>query len=152
MNGPPSASNRYLFNGDFVDRGAFGIEVVLTLFSWKSLYPEHVHLLRGNHEIRSVNETYGFKDEVGHKYGSDKMFSKINAAFTKLPIGALVKKKIFCVHGGLPRQDGVTIADLREIKCDSEPRERTILSDLLWPAPRIISVWHRRPATWVCSS
>ncbi|OPJ69939.1 hypothetical protein AV530_016397 [Patagioenas fasciata monilis] len=48
LNGLPSESNPYIFNGDFVDRGSFSVEVILTLFGFKLLYPEHFHLLRGD--------------------------------------------------------------------------------------------------------
>jgi len=138
LNGNPGPSNRYIFNGDFVDRGAFVTEVVLTLMSWKVLYPKYVTLLRGNHEIRSVNESYGFKDEVAHKYGDDKIFSKFNNVFCKLPIAALIQQKVFVVHGGLPRAENgmVSIDSLRKLTVDVEPRERSILSDLLWSDPQ----------------
>ena len=39
-----------IFNGDFVDRGSFSVEVILTLFGFKLLYPDHFHLLRGELE------------------------------------------------------------------------------------------------------
>lgn len=40
-----------IFNGDFVDRGSFSVEVILTLFGFKLLYPDHFHLLRGEGEV-----------------------------------------------------------------------------------------------------
>jgi len=36
-----------LFNGDFVDRGSFSVECILTLFSFKLLYPNHFFMSRG---------------------------------------------------------------------------------------------------------
>merc|ERR1719352_93861 len=67
-NGVPSERNPYLFNGDFVDRGSFSVEVILVLFAWKLLFPDHLHLARGNHETRNMNKLYGFEGEVTSKY------------------------------------------------------------------------------------
>lgn len=53
LNGLPSPTNGYLFNGDFVDRGSFSVENVLVLFAWKLLLPRHFHLTRGNHETKA---------------------------------------------------------------------------------------------------
>jgi len=39
LNGIPSEQNPYLFNGDFIDRGSFSIEVILTLLMWKICLP-----------------------------------------------------------------------------------------------------------------
>lgn len=44
LNGVPSQENPYLFNGDFVDRGLFPMEVILTLFAWKLAFPNHMRL------------------------------------------------------------------------------------------------------------
>lgn len=55
LNGLPSPTNYYLFNGDFVDRGSFSVECILALLAFKVLYPEAMHLSRGNHETNDMN-------------------------------------------------------------------------------------------------
>lgn len=73
LNGAPSAENPYVFNGDFVDRGSWSVEVILTLMAWKVLEPSCVHLTRGNHEAMSLNKIYGFEGEVKAKYNQKVM-------------------------------------------------------------------------------
>lgn len=65
------------------------MENVLLLFAWKLLYPNHVHLTRGNHETRLQNKVYGFEGEVKHKYCMRTM-DLFTAVFQSLPLAAII--------------------------------------------------------------
>ena len=54
-NGYPPMTN-YIFLGDYVDRGEMCVEVITFLFLLKISFPEHITLLRGNHEFSNVNK------------------------------------------------------------------------------------------------
>ena len=66
LNGLPSTTNPFLFNGDFVDRGSFSVECIFVLFGYKLLYPDHFFMSRGVSQLL-VNFliTYsGFSDYI----------------------------------------------------------------------------------------
>ena len=124
------------FNGDFVDRGSFSVENVLLLFAWKLLYPEHVHITRGNHETKNQNRVYGFEGEVKAKYDGATM-DLFTEVFQALPLAAVIDDKVFVTHGGLFCTDGVTLADVEKIPRFCEPPETGgLMSDLLWSDPQ----------------
>lgn len=95
IGGFPSKSNVYLFNGDFVDRGAYSIEVILTLLSIKLSDPSAMHLLRGNHESISMTQMFGFRDELIRKYPKQwfLLYDKFQKLFCSLPIAAVIENQ-----------------------------------------------------------
>ena len=85
VRGWPAPNNPYLFNGDYVDRGSFSVEVVTTLFAYKLLYPNSFFLSRGNHEGKQMNKMYGFEGEVKHKY-DESVMTLFTETFNWLPL------------------------------------------------------------------
>lgn len=137
INGYPSPTNPYLFNGDFVDRGSFSVEVVLTYLLLKLSSPESVHLTRGNHETRNMNRIYGFEGEVKHKFCDDRVFELFLEVFRHLPLAAVVAGDVMVAHGGLPTEPAdVTLDDVRRVPRGMEPPESGLMSDLLWSDPQ----------------
>lgn len=134
--GAPSPNNFYLFNGDFVDRGQFSVEIVIALFTMKVAMPDCVHLNRGNHESMRMNSLYGFKGEVLQKY-SFEVFELFNEAFKSIPLATLVNSSVLVVHGGLPREDGVLLEDIARIdrRRDLDEEASELMIDLLWSDP-----------------
>ncbi|KAJ8006044.1 hypothetical protein DPEC_G00124180 [Dallia pectoralis] len=102
-NGMPSLERPYVFNGDFVDRGKDSMEILLILFAFQLVYPNDVHLNRGNHEDHIVNLRYGFTKEVLRKYKmhGKRILKLLQMIFSWLPLATVIDQKVLILHGGI---------------------------------------------------
>nr|XP_027200358.1 serine/threonine-protein phosphatase 5-like [Dermatophagoides pteronyssinus] len=133
LGGAPDPKCKYLFLGDYVDRGQFGIEVLAVLMALKIKYPDCVWLLRGNHESRQMTTFFNFRDECVKKYDAE-VYNLFMEAFDCLPLCARVNRRLFTVHGGL--SPGLTHIDqIKDIVRTKEPPRTGVFCDLLWSDP-----------------
>lgn len=154
--GLPSPDNQFVFNGDFVDRGPWSVEVMFSILAFKVWQPKHVFMNRGNHEAELANHFYGFFGELEVKY-EKKMCELFSELFRATPLCHVLNRQVFVVHGGIPGPDprvwwkGIDNQisfDGRQIQISLEeiensnrfmepnPEANPLMVDLLWSDPK----------------
>ena len=148
--GGDPATTRYLFLGDYVDRGYYSLETFALMVGYKIKYRDTFFMIRGNHESRGLNTLYGFYDEIGSRYGHSGLWRMCNETMDMLPMAALVDNEVYCVHGGLS-PDIRMVEELAGLERRSEIPQTGPISDLCWSDPEEITGWGRntRGAGWL---
>jgi len=151
INGHPK-DTKYVFLGDYVDRGPKGIECLLLLYSFYVKYPENIRMIRGNHEDFRINLKYGFGRDCRQYDPSNKLFAILTRVFPHLAFAAIIDGHILCVHGGIPRKvtsNKCLIEELRKVKlpiADCLTKTDALnhcLGEMLWNDPHDDLGWGR---------
>ncbi|NXP57364.1 PPE1 phosphatase, partial [Chloropsis cyanopogon] len=146
QNGLPSEQNRYVFNGDFVDRGKNSMEILIILFAFLLIYPNDLHLNRGNHEDYIMNLRYILG--VGQYILQDhwkQILCLLRDVFSWLPLATIIDSKVLVLHGGISDTTDLDFLNaLERNKVRDRIHVRVILFsfknfailDILWSDPR----------------
>lgn len=128
---------KLVFLGDYIDRGRFSFDGVLrAALQLFVAMPEHVVLLRGNHEWLMWNRGYlasgvypaeALASLVGH--ASVEMLEAYRQLFEHMPTSLLCDRTLL-VHGGIPRAD--TFERYRDLASLNDPELRF---QMMWSDP-----------------
>lgn len=136
----------FIFLGDLVDRGHHSLEVVFYLFCCKLLSRKNTFvLIRGNHELRAIQQAFTFHRECIEKLGPSlgaQIWATINKCFDAMPVACLIDSHIFCCHGGIP-MSSQSIRDINNVPCPLvDPENQSPLAwELMWNDPLTNSVF-----------
>ena len=129
--------NLYLiFLGDYGDRGEQSPEVYYVVLKLKSIFPENIILLRGNHEgpsdlgVRPHDLPYFLEAKYGIKWR--EIYQHLQALFDSMPHCVVVKGKYLMLHGGVP--EGITSLQDIAYAYKTHP-EKKHLEQILWSDP-----------------
>ncbi len=141
----PEKNVKIIFLGDYIDRGLYGINILLCIIFLKINFNEQIIMLRGNHEM--------WKEEDGQIYSTakgDNMFlefwkdyfgmdtlRKIKDFFDKLPVILIISNGLIFVHGGIPRPQVSENGNwdynfLKNLNALNSPQT---LEEILWSRP-----------------
>ncbi|PKI85115.1 protein-serine/threonine phosphatase [Malassezia vespertilionis] len=125
LTGPPSDTHAVLFNGDFVDRGSWSVEIALTIYAYKWLYPKTTLVNRGNHETSDMNKVYGFEGECKAKFGGEFTFKLFTESFIAIPLATLITSPTAPLPAdALPKEASNSLAQTKPILDKATQRKR----------------------------
>lgn len=125
---PSDPLHKYIFLGDYVDRGGNQLELFILLCLLKVLYPRNIILLRGNHETEQVSKEFL---SVSNSFHS-ALPALCTALYDSLPLVAVVNNKFVCLHGGIP-SSCIELRQLANLGRRAIPKED--VDDILWSDP-----------------
>jgi hypothetical protein len=125
-----------IFLGDYGDRGIKSPEIYYVVLKLKEMFPEHVILMRGNHEgppdlLACPHDLPTHLETRFGKKGSEA-YLRLRELFNNLYVGVLIEERYVLIHGGAPSQ-AATINDIAYAH-KRHPRE-THLEEMLWNDP-----------------
>jgi hypothetical protein len=124
--------------GDYIDRGMFSYQGVLrSVLQLFAKHPDHLHILRGNHEyyVEHQGKVYGAVRpseamSTLKPHFSDEVFQHYIRLFEAMPTSLLFEKFLF-VHGGIPK-DSTTKSLYKDL---SSLNEWDIRFQMMWSDP-----------------
>lgn len=150
-----------IFLGDYVDRGHNHLKTIQNLMLLKILFPQHIYLLMGNHDIgkiengevtlylrkmeKDLDYFYIYTNALYEKHDSftDELLKLYLLFMNSLNVAAFVITEncvIKAVHGGIPRPDDTDefsyIQNLNMLADDStDPLDFRIRDCIIWSDP-----------------
>jgi diadenosine tetraphosphatase ApaH/serine/threonine PP2A family protein phosphatase len=142
-------SNLLIFLGDYVDRGKYSLEVLLYLCRIKSLFPNNMFMLRGNHEAhhRFPFSAFDFPRDLQNKFGGAAQSLYLNTIvpfFDSLSGICEINGFSLLVHGGLPIIEEMEFFRNYKFRLSDMKSEEGLLEEILWNDPREFTDrnWH----------
>jgi len=134
-------SNILIFLGDYVDRGKYSLEVLLSLCGIKSQFPNNMFMLRGNHEAyhRFPFSAFDFLSDLHKKFGSSAQTLYSNTIipfFDSLSSICEINGFGLLVHGGLPIIEDVEFFKNYKFRLSDMKSDEELLEEFLWNDPR----------------
>ncbi|EFO91106.1 hypothetical protein CRE_30423 [Caenorhabditis remanei] len=92
---------RFVFLGDYVDRGENAVACIALLFALKIHFPKQYVLLRGNNETKTINNACKFREELVKKIGEDDgRVGEIPRSVLWMPLACWLEG-VLTMHGGI---------------------------------------------------
>ncbi|CAN5885240.1 metallophosphoesterase family protein [soil metagenome] len=134
-------SNILIFLGDYIDRGKYSLEVLLFLCGIKSIFPNNVFMLRGNHEAyhRFPFSAFDFPKDLQNKFGGSGHNLYANTMvpfFDSLSSICEINGFSLLVHGGLPVIEDVEFFRNYKYRLSDMKSDEGLLVEILWNDPR----------------